>query len=113
MGPQRLVAPTFVSVFVLQTLEFTTIELPPVCFNLARHSRSRSVKNDIVTETLAEIWVDGNYMGQVGDYTPSSQPLGLAAGRHHIELREPGYDVSSFDVDVIPGQVIPFQGTLQ
>ena len=32
MGPQRLVAPTFVSVFVLQTLEFTTIELPPVCF---------------------------------------------------------------------------------
>jgi hypothetical protein len=59
MGPQYLAAPTFVSVFVLQTLEFTTIELPPVCFNLARHSRSRSVKNDIVTETLAEIWVDG------------------------------------------------------
>jgi hypothetical protein len=31
-GPQRLVAPTFVSVFVLQALEFTTIELRPVCF---------------------------------------------------------------------------------
>jgi hypothetical protein len=61
----------------------------------------------------AEIWVDGNYMGQVSDYTPSSQPLGLNPGRHHIELREPGYQVSSFDVDVVPGQVIPFQGTLQ
>ena len=61
----------------------------------------------------AEIWVDGNYMGVVSDYTPSSQPLGLSAGRHRIELREPGFQVSSFDVDVIPGQVIPFQGQLE
>ena len=61
----------------------------------------------------AEIWVDGNFMGHAGDYTPSSQPLGLTPGRHHIELREPGYQVSPFDVDVIPGQVIPFRGQLQ
>ena len=61
----------------------------------------------------AEIWVDGNFMGVVSDYTPSSQPLGLTAGRHRIELREPGFQVSSFDVDVIPGQVIPFQGQLE
>jgi len=66
-----------------------------------------------ITPDDAEIWVDGNYMGQVADYTPSSQPLGLPAGRHRIELREPGYQVASYDIDVIPGQVIPFQGTLE
>ena len=32
MGPQHLAAPTFVSAFVLQALEFTAIELTPVCF---------------------------------------------------------------------------------
>jgi hypothetical protein len=61
----------------------------------------------------AEVWVDGNYMGIVGDFTASSQPLGLPSGRHHIELREPGFDVTSFDVDIIPGQVIPYEGQLQ
>ncbi len=66
-----------------------------------------------ITPASAEIWVDGNYYGTVDQFTPSSQPLGLPAGRHHIELREPGYQVSSFDVDVVAGQVIPFQGQLE
>ena len=66
-----------------------------------------------ITPDDAEVWVDGNYMGTVTDFTASSQPLGLPAGRHHIELREPGFQVSSFDVDIIPGQVIPYQGQLQ
>jgi len=66
-----------------------------------------------ITPSTAEIWVDGNYYGTVDQFTSSFQPLGLAAGRHHIELREPGYQVSSFDVDIIPGQVIPFQGQLE
>jgi hypothetical protein len=66
-----------------------------------------------ITPSTAEIWVDGNYYGTVGQFTSSSQPLGLPAGRHHIELREPGFQVSSFDVDIVPGQVIPFQGRLE
>ena len=66
-----------------------------------------------ITPASAEVWIDGNYYGTVDQFTPSSQPLGLPAGRHHIELREPGYQVSSFDVDIVPGQVIPFQGQLE
>jgi hypothetical protein len=66
-----------------------------------------------ISPDSAEIYVDGNYAGAVGQFTSSSQPLGLPAGRHHIELREPGYNVSSFDVDIIAGQVIPYQGQLQ
>ena len=66
-----------------------------------------------ITPNTAEVYVDGNYSGEVGQFTSSSQPLGLPAGRHHIELREPGYEVTSFDADIIAGQVIPYQGQLQ
>jgi hypothetical protein len=66
-----------------------------------------------ISPDTAEVWVDGNYFGTVGEYGPQSQPLGLPAGRHHVELREPGYQVSSFDVDIIAGQVIPYQGQLE
>lgn len=66
-----------------------------------------------ITPGTAEVYVDGNYFGEVGQFAPSSQPLGLPAGRHHVELREPGYAVTAFDVDIIAGQVIPYQGQLQ
>jgi len=66
-----------------------------------------------ITPDTAEVFVDGDYVGEVGQFTSSSQPLGLPAGRHHVELREPGYDVMSFDVDIVAGQVIPYQGQLQ
>ena len=66
-----------------------------------------------ITPDTAEIWVDGTYYGEVGQFTPSAQPLGLPAGRHHVELREPGYEVTSFDIDIVPGQVVPYQGQLQ
>jgi hypothetical protein len=66
-----------------------------------------------ITPDTAEVWVDDNYFGTVGQFTPDAQPLGLPAGRHYVELREPGFQVSSFDVDIIAGQVIPYQGQLE
>jgi hypothetical protein len=66
-----------------------------------------------ITPGSAEVYVDGDYFGEVGQFTAASQPLGLPAGRHHVEVREPGFDVTSFDVDIIAGQVIPYQGQLQ
>jgi hypothetical protein len=66
-----------------------------------------------ITPDTAEVWVDGEYFGTVGQFTPESQPLGLPAGRHHVELREQGYQVSSFELDIVAGQVIPYQGQLE
>jgi hypothetical protein len=39
--------------------------------------------------------------------------MGLAAGRHRIEIRATGYKSMDFDVDIVEGQVIPYQGTLE
>ena len=66
-----------------------------------------------ITPTDAEVVVDGRVVGTVSQFTPTSQPLGLAAGRHRIELRANGYQTISFDTDIIAGQVIPYQGTMQ
>lgn len=61
----------------------------------------------------ADLYVDGDYVGVVDEFDGRAEPLTLAAGRHRIELQAPGYAPMAFDVDVLPGQVIPFQGAMQ
>ena len=66
-----------------------------------------------ITPAEAGVYVDGYYMGPVAQFTPNQPPLALAPGRHHVEIREPGFEVIAFDVDILPGQVIPYQGDLR
>src|SRR5262249_43099575 len=66
-----------------------------------------------ITPAEAQLSIDGSVVGTVGQFTPTSQPLGLTAGRHHVEIRAQGYQTMTFDVDIIAGQVIPYQGTMQ
>ncbi len=60
----------------------------------------------------AAIFVDGTAVGTAADFGPNEAPLTLAAGHHYIELRAQGYKTTAFDVTVVAGQVIPYQGTL-
>jgi hypothetical protein len=66
-----------------------------------------------VTPNTAQVFVDGTYVGTVGQFTPTSQPLGLTPGRHQVEIRAPGYRTITFDPDILAGQVIPYQGTME
>jgi hypothetical protein len=66
-----------------------------------------------ITPGTAQIFIDGNLAGTVGQFTPSSQPLGVPAGRHHVEIHQDGYKTMSFDVDIVSGQVIPYQGQME
>lgn len=66
-----------------------------------------------ISPSDAQVYADGQYMGTVGNFSPSSQPLTLSPGRHHIEIRANGYKTMSFDSDIVRGQVIPYQGTMQ
>jgi hypothetical protein len=61
----------------------------------------------------AEVAVDGAFVGYAQDFSPTRQPLTLTPGRHHIELQAPGMAPLAFDVDIMPGQVIPYRGSLQ
>src|SRR3954453_4122551 len=66
-----------------------------------------------ITPENAEVFAHGSYAGTAGEFGPAAQPLDVAPGRHRVEVRAPGYRTTTFDADVQPGQVIPFQGTLQ
>jgi hypothetical protein len=66
-----------------------------------------------ITPDTAAVFVDGTYMGTAGEFGASAEPLGLNTGRHRVEVRASGYRTMTFEADVKPGQVIPYQGTLQ
>jgi len=66
-----------------------------------------------ITPGDASVAVDGTDAGTVETFSPSSAPLTLAPGHHHIVIEKPGYQSMTFDADVIQGQVIPYKGTMQ
>jgi hypothetical protein len=66
-----------------------------------------------ITPDSAAVFVDGTYMGTAGEFGATAEPLGLNVGRHHVEIRAAGFRTMTFDADVRPAEVIPYQGTLQ
>ena len=66
-----------------------------------------------ITPDNAQVFVEGQYVGLVSAFSPISQPLTLSPGRHHVEIRLVGYQTMTFDTEITPGQVIPYQGTMQ
>ena len=95
---------------------FDNDEQQPSASGVQRRGDDRSAAGGIsfeITPDAAAVFVDGTYVGTAGTFGPSSQPLGLTTGRHHVEIRASGYRSMTFDADVTPGQVIPYQGTLQ
>jgi hypothetical protein len=66
-----------------------------------------------ITPADAEIRIDGQDVGRVDQFAPNEQPLTLALGRHRIDIDAPGYRPLAFDVDIVAGQVIPYQGAMQ
>ena len=62
---------------------------------------------------FGEVLVDGYYVGLVNDYDGIFQRLRLEEGPHHIEIHEPGFEPLEFDVLILPGQTITYEGYLQ
>ncbi len=58
----------------------------------------------------AEVYIDGGFAGIARDF--GGQPVPVAAGFHRIELYAPGFEPVAFDVSILPGQVIPYRGSL-
>jgi hypothetical protein len=58
----------------------------------------------------AEVYIDGQFTGIAGEF--GGQPVPVAPGYHRVELYAPGYDPAALDIRVMPGQVVPYRGTL-
>jgi hypothetical protein len=66
-----------------------------------------------ITPGDASVYVDGGYAGLVRDFDGAERTLTLAGGRHHVEISAPGFEPLTFDVDTVPGQIVPYRGDLQ
>ena len=66
-----------------------------------------------VKPRFGEVLVDGYYAGVVNDYDGIFQRLRLEEGPHRIEIREPGFEPLAFDVLILPGETITYEGYLQ
>jgi PEGA domain len=60
----------------------------------------------------AAVFIDGDYVGIVDEFSPYEAPLTLRAGRHRVEIRARGFQPMDFDITVVAGQVIPYRGAL-
>jgi hypothetical protein len=61
----------------------------------------------------AQVFVDGYLVGTVDSFDGVFQRLDVEAGSHKIELRADGYQTTQFDVMVLPGKTITYEGTMQ
>ena len=66
-----------------------------------------------VQPRFAEVYVDGYYVGLVNDYDGIFQRLRLEEGPHHIEIRDVGFLPLEFEVMILPGETITYEGYLE
>jgi hypothetical protein len=61
----------------------------------------------------ADLFVDGQYAGPVGNFGPDNEPLTLTPGVHRIAVQRDGFRAMEWDVTIEPGQVIPYRGAME
>ena len=64
----------------------------------------------LLNPDYAEVYIDSQFVGVARDF--GGQPVPVPAGYHRIELYAPGFGPVAFDINVMPGQVIPYRGSL-
>jgi len=60
----------------------------------------------------AQVYVDGAYVGVVGDFSGYYRHLDLVAGQHLVAIIEPDYEPLIIHVMVSPGRATTHRGTL-
>jgi hypothetical protein len=61
----------------------------------------------------ARVIVDGTFMGTVDDFDGMFQKLALPEGRHQVQLQLDGYETLTFNVMIIAGQTVNYEGHMQ
>src|SRR5439155_9217020 len=59
-----------------------------------------------ITPGDAQVFVDGSYVGTVGQFTPTSQPLGLMPCRHRVEIISSHMCIMAFNDYIVHSHII-------
>lgn len=73
-------------------------------------------RGGLTIETLpdvAQVYVDGFYVGLAQEFGLRGRALDLTAGAHRVELRAPGYETLSFNVLIAPNETLRYRGDMQ
>lgn len=73
-------------------------------------------RGGLVLETLpdvAQVYVDGFYVGLAEQFGLRGHALDLPSGVHHLELRAPNYETLNFSVMIAPNETIRYRGDMQ
>jgi hypothetical protein len=92
--------------------ESNSVNVTPGPSNVAPGPSNSGGVSFEVNPAEAQVFVDGRYVGVAQSFDGTKQPLTLPAGQHRVELRAEGYQVVTFDVNVLAGQVIPYRGDM-
>jgi len=90
---------------------YAELEAVPGCV-AAEADAHGDVRIDI-PQKEAEVYVDGFYVGVVEDFNGTLETLNLVPGPHRIELRAPGYQTLTFDVNIEAGRTITYRTGMQ
>ena len=62
---------------------------------------------------MAQVFVDGYYVGLAEEFGLGEERSMLNAGAHRIELRAPGYETLTFSVMIEPNSLVRYRGDMQ
>src|SRR5215203_4564967 len=85
---------------------------------MASNSRYRNVapRGGLVLQTIpdmAQVFVDGYYVGLAEEFGLHGRAMDISAGTHRVELRAPGYETLAFSVMVAPNDIVRYRGDMQ
>jgi hypothetical protein len=61
----------------------------------------------------AEVFIEGDFVGEVDDYDGAFQRLHLPPGRHRVQVRAEGYEPLDFSVLIVRDQTVTYRGELR
>jgi hypothetical protein len=62
---------------------------------------------------LAQVYIDGFYVGLAEEFGLRGRALDLPVGPHHVELRAPGYETLTFSVMIEPDGILRYPGDMR
>jgi len=62
---------------------------------------------------MAQVFVDGYYVGLAEEFGLHGRPMDISAGAHRIELRAAGYEMLAFSVMIEPNDIVRYRGDMQ
>ena len=65
-----------------------------------------------VEPATAQVYVDGEFVGEINDFRWMLPGRPLPPGPHRVELRAPGYQTVTFDVRIHPRETATYRNTL-